>query len=82
MNKNFHFVVGRSVTDKDKKSAPVNSVFRSAAAYQEGETLRQCASVSGAAPQAYRDAFDYIGAKPKAKPKQADSPAQGALING
>ena len=82
MNKNFHFVTGRQVTDQDKKAAPPNSVFRSTAAYQEGEILRKCASVSGAAPQAYRDAFNYIEPKAKPKPKPAANPAQAALING
>lgn len=70
MNKNFHFVSGRVVTDKDKKSAPPNSVFRSAAAYIDGEPLRECASVSGDAPQAYRDKFDYVEKKVRpAKPE-------------
>ena len=68
MNKNFHFVTSRQVTDKDKKDAPPNSVFRSASAYYEGDPLRECASVSGAAPKAYRDAFNYIEAKVKPKP--------------
>lgn len=65
MNKNFHFVVGRFVTEKDKKDAPDNSVFRSAAAYVEGEPLRECRSVSGAAPKAYREKFEYIDTKRK-----------------
>lgn len=72
--RNFHFVTGRVVTDKDKKAAPKGSVFRSAAAYVEGEALRPCASCSGAAPQAYRDKFDYIEAK--AKPKAATPAAE------
>ena len=70
MKKNLHFVTGRQVTDKDKKAAPPNSAFRSAAAYIEGDSVRECLSVSGAAPQAYRDAFDYIEAKVKPKPKE------------
>lgn len=70
---NFHFVVGRRVTDADKKAAPKGSVFRSAAAYTEGESVRDCLSCSGAAPKAYREKFDYIEAK--AKPKAAATPA-------
>ena len=78
MNKNFHFITGRFVTDKDRKDAPSNSVFRSAAAYVEGESLRECLSVSGAAPDDYRSAFEYIKqkAKPKPKPKQVKDDAK------
>lgn len=80
MNVNFHFVTGRVVTDKDKKDAPEGSVFRSAAAYVVGEPLRQCRSVSGAAPTAYREKFDYI--ETKAKPKKKAEPKADPSLFG